>query len=268
MSASRTWKEQAGFTLLELMISVAIFIVLSGAMFSLLTQMQKGSKSETQVLDSFEEARLGMDQIVRDVSDAGYPPANHFSVLPVATNYAQSPVAWNPGPYPGTPCLIGTGGGGTCVTPGDFDVVFEEDYDGTGNVRWVRYQLVGTTLMRGVTAKAGVDPIAATAAAGIMVPYVLNVMNNATAAQIAQFRAVYPAMFPGGNPVPIFQYSCDIGAAVPQLPCPAAGAKNSPVNIHDVQITLIVQARERDAQTQALRLVELNGRGHRLNPNK
>jgi hypothetical protein len=37
-------------------------------------------------------------------------------------------------------------------------------------------------------------------------------MNNASPTQIAQFKAVYPQMFPGGNPVPIFTYilpECD-----------------------------------------------------------
>jgi hypothetical protein len=34
----------------------------------------------------------------------------------------------------------------------------------------------------------------------------------------------------------------------------------------DVDVTLIVSTPTRDAQTQRLKIVELNGRGHRLNP--
>jgi hypothetical protein len=45
-------------------------------------------------------------------------------------------------------------------------------------------------------------------------------------------------------------------------------AANTPADIRDVSITIIVQAPNRDSQTQVLRLVELNGVGHRLNPNK
>jgi len=135
-------------------------------------------------------------------------------------------------------------------------------------VQWIRYQLLGTTLLRGATPKgpAGTDPVAATVAAG-MLPYVLNVMNNATPAQIAQFQAAYPAMFPGGIPQPLFQFSCDTPAGQPVL-CQNAGANNSPANVRDVDITLIVMTPNTDAQTNQIHLVELNGRGHRVNPNQ
>jgi hypothetical protein len=160
-----------------------------------------------------------------------------------------------------TPCTIG----GTCTTPGPYDIIFEEDYDGSGTVKWVRYQLQGTTLWRGVTNKVvGVDPATATSAAGVMYPYVQNVMNNASAAQIAQIQATYPNMFPGANPVPIFNYTLD--NAVVGSGC--TGVANSPCNVRDVQVTLIVQTPQRDMQNNVLRLVELNGRGHRLNPTK
>jgi Tfp pilus assembly protein PilW len=246
---------------MELMVSVGIFLLICGAIFELMGTTQNRFRTESQVLSAFEEARLGLDQIVRDVNDSGYPPQNHFSGAPPAGSYAASPVAWMP-TYPATPCQIGTAGGGTCTTPGDFDLITEGDVDGTGVV-WIRYQLQGTTLLRGVAPKAGTDPVAATNAAG-MLPYVLNVMNNAPPAQIAQFQAAYPAMFPGGNPVPIFNYTLD--PAVGTAGCTAAA--NSPCNVRDVDITLIAMTPQRDAQTNQIHLVELNGRGHRVNPNK
>jgi hypothetical protein len=109
------------------------------------------------------------------------------------------------------------------------------------------------------------DPIAATTAA--MIPYVQNVMNNASASQIGTIRAAYPTMFPGGLPVPLFSYTCETGGGTP-LSCPTAGAFNSPINILDVEITVIVRATANDAQTGVPRLVELHGRGHRVNPNR
>lgn len=260
MTREHTSRIQLGFTLIEMMVAVAIFVVICGAIFGLLGLTQKRYQTETQVLGAFQEARLGLDQIVRDVNDAGYPPLNHFTTAPAANLYANGPIAPSP-----AACLIGTAGGGTCTTPSDFDVIFEGDVDGTG-VKWTRYQLQGTTLLRGVVNKvAGGDPVAATNAAGVMLPYVQNVMNNAPAAQIAQFQAIYPNMFPIG-PQPIFQYSCDIAAGTAL--CQNAGASNSPANVRDVEVTLIVMTPQRDAQTKQLRLVELNGRGHRINPNK
>lgn len=258
------------------MVSVAIFVLICGAIFELMGTTQKRFRTESQVLGAFEEARLGLDQIVRDVNDSGYPPQNHFSGAAPLTAYAASPVAWSPNYAPATPCQIGTAGGGTCASPSDFDLIVEGDVDGTG-VEWIHYQLQGTTLMRGVVPKTpGTDPFAATSpGSGVMLPYVLNVMNNAPPTQIAQFQAAYPAMFPGGNAVPLFQYSCD--AATPgTAPCislPACPPNlppngNCPQNVRDVDITLIVMTPNTDAQTNQIHLVELNGRGHRVNPNK
>jgi len=39
-------------------------------------------------------------------------------------------------------------------------------------------------------------------------------------------------------------------------------------NIREVEVTLIVLTQQPDMQTGRLRLVTLNGRGHRLNPNR
>jgi hypothetical protein len=145
-------------------------------------------------------------------------------------------------------------------------LIVETDVDPQNNngVEWVRYQLpAGTnTLLRGVIAKAGTNPVTTTDPA--LLPYIQNVMNNATAAQITSIRATYPNMFPGGNPVPMFTYTCDAPAGA-QLACTGA---NKPADIRDVDITLIVQTFNRDAKTNALRMVELHGLGHRVNPNQ
>jgi prepilin-type N-terminal cleavage/methylation domain-containing protein len=268
MKRLRTRTVQSGFTLIELMVSVAIFLLICGAIFELMGTTQNRFKTESQVLNAFEEARLGLDQIVRDVNDAGYPPQNHFSGTPPVTAFAASPIAWSPNYAPATPCLIGTAGGGTCISPGDFDLIVEGNVDGTV-VEWIRYQLPpgSTTLLRGVVTPkggAGTDPVTATA--GAMLPYVLNVMNNAPPAQIAQFQAAYPAMFPGGNPQPLFQFTCDTPTG--PVPCQIAAGSNSPANVRDVDITLIVMTPNTDAQTNQLHLVELSGRGHRVNPNQ
>ncbi|MGH9643049.1 MAG: hypothetical protein ACRD3Q_11550 [Terriglobales bacterium] len=91
-------------------------------------------------------------------------------------------------------------------------------------------------------------------------------VNNDTS-QIAQFKLVYPQMFPGGVPVPIFNYICPNPTPPPStITCPSAGSYNSPVNITDVEVTLIVMAPNVDAQTGQPRLIELHGRGHSLNP--
>jgi prepilin-type N-terminal cleavage/methylation domain-containing protein len=262
MRKARNGAEQSGFSLIEMLVAVAIVTVICGAVFSLLSSSQQQFNTESQVLDAFQEGRLGLDQIVRDVNAAGYPPLNNFAVTPVATKYAVGPIAWTPS-YPATACTIG----GTCTIPGDFDLIIETDVDPQNNngVEWVRYKLQGTTLFRAQVSKvAGGNPDTTTSAA--LIPYVQNVMNNASASQITQFQASYPAMFPGNAAVPLFRYACDTSAG-PVL-CTAAGGSNSSANVREVEVTLIVMSREVDAKTRVPRLVELDGRGRRLNPNQ
>src|SRR5262249_54840139 len=98
-----------------------------------------------------------LDQIVRDVNQAGFPPVSQFTFgpnTPQVSQYVTSPFAW-PNYLTTAPCPIGT-----CTTPpGDFDLIIETQVpdqncpaSGRG-VSWIRYQLQGTTLYRGVVCK-------------------------------------------------------------------------------------------------------------------
>jgi len=263
MKSNRRKSNQQGFTLPELLVSSVVFLLMAGAAFSLLATSSKRFRTDSEVLTSFQEARLGIDQISRDIEDGGFPPHNHFNnaATPVAS-YAATPFAWAPG-YP-TTCTVA----GSCTVPNGFDLIIETDYDGTG-VKWIRYQLPAgqTTLYRAVVAKTAGDPDTATNGATVLLPYIQNVMNNATAAQIAAIRAVYPAMFPGGTPVPVFTYTLfDLPSSALVGGCTSVA--QAPCNIRDVDIVLIVQSIDPDAQSQKLRLVELHGLAHRLNPNQ
>jgi prepilin-type N-terminal cleavage/methylation domain-containing protein len=287
-------KRQRGFTLIELLTALGIFLLITGAAFTLLSSSQQRYQTESQVLTSFQEARLGLDQMVRDINDAGFPPPSYVNADP--TKVTSTPFAWstgagystNPPPLPNS-CQIGTAGGGTCFTtsgdaaPGDFDIIIETNPNAADPtcapncpVQWIRYQLRGsdgTTLMRGVANKApNADPDGSTS--GVLVPFVQNVVNNVCPPQLPNCHTAYPVVFPGGNPVPIFQYTCDTPSVSQSLPLPtaacplAATADNSPQNIRDVIITLIVAAPLPDATTGRPRLVQLEGRGRRINPNQ
>jgi prepilin-type N-terminal cleavage/methylation domain-containing protein len=279
----RSNNTQLGFSLLELMVALAIFLLITGAAFTLLSSSQQRYQNDSQLLTSFQEARLGLDQMVRDIDDAGYPPPSF-----IATGHPEFsssvPFAWSRGSgYYSSSCQIGTAGGGTCSTaagdasPGDFDLIIETNpnpQDAGSQVQWIRYQLGGpngTTLMRGAALKqANHDPDADTAS--FLVPFVQNVVNNSPTLQIGQFQlsAAYSNVFQSGNPVPIFSYICDTPTAAlpPPTPCPNALGDNSPANIRDVAITLIVASPLPDATTGQPRLVQLSARGHRVNPNQ
>jgi len=261
----------SGFTLLEMMVSMGIFMLIAASAFTLLGVSQRRYQSESQVLNSFQEARLGLDQMVRDISDAGYPPPNQFENPPNTTygpnysQYADTPVAWSPNyaSSPQVPCWIGN----TCTTPGPYGLFLEVTPQIPGPVKFIRYTIMDgtTTLGRGVFTKPNtiVDPYA-TYPDNLLVPFVQNVMNYASPAQIAQINAVYPNMFPGGNPVPMFTYTC----ATPTGPqdCFTAGPPYSaPINIRSITITLIVQTPTPDPQTGHVRVVELTGRASVMN---
>lgn len=241
-----------GFSLIELLTALTIFLVICGVAFSLLTLTMKRFQTDSQVLTAFQEARFGLDQMVRDINDSGYPPPSQFQPLPANQSlYAVSPVAWGAGDgYPNAACAIGT-----CITPGDFDIILEtkvDPLDPAAGVKWIRYQLQGKTLYRAVVDKpsGGGDPDGLTAPQ--LVPYVQNVMNNT------------PSVLPGGVVVPIFAYMCDRFDG--PRPCTDPGVTNSAKNIRSVSITLIVMTAVADAQSGQKRLVELRGRGQRINP--
>lgn len=257
-----------GFSLVELMTALAILLIVCGVAFELLTVSMKKYHSDSQLLNTFQEARFGLDQIVRDINDSGFPPrvAIQPGTTPPFQRYAVAPFAWGPlGTYPNSPCAIGT----TCsLTPSSYDMIIETDIDPQnhlGTVEWVRYQLNGTTLYRGVVAKGttpGGDPEATTN--GVLVPYVQNVMNNPSAAQLATLQAQYPAMFPSG-PVPVFQYFCESTPQPVDCTDPLAST-DDPTHVVSVVVTLIVQAPTPDLTTGRLQLVQLKGEGRRLNP--
>ena len=111
---------QAGFSVLELLLSLSLFVIISGSALSLLNMAQKRFQTEGQVLSSFQEGRLALDMIVRDINDSGYPAANQFSaVAPLVTSYAVTPVAWSPVSV--NPCAVSV-----CTSPGNFDLILEE----------------------------------------------------------------------------------------------------------------------------------------------
>ncbi len=265
----RRWgkRQQAGFTLIELLTALGIFLIVCGAAFTLLASSQQRARTESQLLTSFQEARLALDQIVRDVNDAGYPPPSYSDGVP--SNFASTPFAWYPKYTIPLPCAVGV----TCNPPSEFDIIIETNpnrQDPASKVQWIRYKLdpSTSTLMRGVADKrSGGEPTVETAAN--LVPLVQNVVNNASSAQITQYQALYPGMFPGGNPVPIFSYTCDTPTAPQPQPCPSlTAADNIPANIRDVTVTLIVASPLPDATSGQPRLVQLVGRGRRINPNQ
>ena len=256
---------------------MAIFLAICAAMFELLRMSQQKYSGETQLSAAYQDSRLAMDQIVRDFNIAGYPPVDMFSVLPTSpAQYAITPVAWIPGytTVPPTPCSLDQPvlGGGTCGTPGspgDYDLVIETRIPPNPGdpltVSWIcyHYDPLSLILYRDVVQKTAGSPPSSSRVMTEGTALLKNVVNS-PGSLMSQIVAEYPTMFSGGVAQPIFQYSCDTPGG--PLPCWQAGTNNSPKNIRDVDVTLIVMTPQQDLETQNLKLVELFGRGHRSNP--
>ncbi len=65
MRRARNKGRQYGFTLIELLVALGIFLVVTGAAFTLLSSSQQRYQTESQVLTSFQEAPATRRQLSR-----------------------------------------------------------------------------------------------------------------------------------------------------------------------------------------------------------
>jgi prepilin-type N-terminal cleavage/methylation domain-containing protein len=115
---------EKGFTIIELMFTVAILTVVVGVVVQGLTKLMQRNTIETTKVDLTQESREFMDQIVNDIHQAGYPDLKTFDPATKPLGYADPGVA--------TPGLVS-------ATPSSLQ--FEGDVDGTGTVSEVFIQL-------------------------------------------------------------------------------------------------------------------------------
>jgi prepilin-type N-terminal cleavage/methylation domain-containing protein len=150
----RTAANSRGFSLLEMMLALAILTGVIGVAVDGLTQMQRRSYAENSKTDTVQESRDFVDQMVRDIHDVGYPPGRVQNANPSCTD-ANPAIAKN------VACGI--------ISFSPTLVQYEGDLDGTGTVYRVWLQLQAGAggkcpckLQRGVLDKATVllDPAA------------------------------------------------------------------------------------------------------------
>jgi prepilin-type N-terminal cleavage/methylation domain-containing protein len=72
-------RNAAGFTILEMLTVVAIMLVLMAGIFAQLGKLQQVYKTEETKVDATEEARNLLDEIARELHQAGYPGDNMFA---------------------------------------------------------------------------------------------------------------------------------------------------------------------------------------------
>jgi prepilin-type N-terminal cleavage/methylation domain-containing protein len=121
-------KTTRGFSLIEFMLVVLLLLVISGSMFAVITGAMARSGNEQAKLDMFQQAREFMDQMYRDLHQAGYPNSTNFTKGVLANpNSNDRRVAVGI-------VKIDTG-----------DLWFEADLDGQGTVSVIQYHLDTST---------------------------------------------------------------------------------------------------------------------------
>src|SRR6201997_5218896 len=81
-------KDTSGFSLMELMIVLIIVLGITAAIFQTINVTTQRSTTEQTKLDMFQEAREFMDQMSRDLKQAGYPNPRNMD----PSIFTQTPV--------------------------------------------------------------------------------------------------------------------------------------------------------------------------------
>src|SRR5260370_35685212 len=132
---------QQGFSLIELLIVVAVMGIVSAGILSQMDTAQQRNYSEQVKLDNFQEARDFVDQFFRDLNQIGYP--NLRLIDPTAAwspalGPPQSTYNWASQYINDSRLAIGL------VSIGAQAVQFEGDMKGDGVVQSVIYQVNGS----------------------------------------------------------------------------------------------------------------------------
>lgn len=134
---NRNHNSQRGFSLLELMIVMAVFLVIMAAVLIQSRTATQRSANERVQLDLFQESREFMDQMSRDMRQVGYPnPRNfdHNTLLNTARNTTTL--------YPATTSALAAVG---LIYAGPGDLWFQGGTDESGNVFVTQYHLDTST---------------------------------------------------------------------------------------------------------------------------
>jgi type IV pilus assembly protein PilW len=91
---SRALRDQAGATLVELTITLVVFALIVTAIFAVWEQSQRAYFQGSEAAELQQNARVALEQVVREVRQAGYDPCRYLAACPSAFDPDQ------PGVFP------------------------------------------------------------------------------------------------------------------------------------------------------------------------
>jgi len=208
----RVRNRQNGFSLLEMMLVLLIFSVVSGGIFLQLNTAQQRAFSEQVKLDNFQEARDFVDQFFRDINQIGYPNSRMVDT----TSASWAPVLASP--------LINDNRMAIGLVKIDANEIrFEGDMNGDGVVQSVIYMINGSGNCTLCLQRSQVDKVSADPLTG-------QTQNWGTEANDVISN-------------PIFSYFKADGTQVTALPVDisTAGGAQTIASIKTIQISLIIR---------------------------
>ncbi len=242
--------KEKGFSLMEVMVAMAVMVIITASVFMLLSQTQARSVATATIEETTSMTRESVNQMVQELRLAGYPAPNSYPSALGLTDLNSQFVA----------------GGITAAFP--YAVMFEADTDNDGVAQVFNYQIqvpaggavggcAGLPVNANLTAPALMrselpKPVGGGAAAPVFELYLGNVLNCTLAVPIFTFCPAPPAAAPAGCPT------------MPQVNSTLAAPRNTRV----VMINLQAQTQVRDPATGIFQNVELIGLAHRVNPDQ
>jgi prepilin-type N-terminal cleavage/methylation domain-containing protein len=104
----RDYKDCAGFSLLEVLVAVAVMIVVTGAIFALMRDSVKSSRATLELSDGQQSSRTGQEFINRDLMNTG-DGLDSISDIRVPQGFVRNYLTLNPITDPSMPGIIKLG---------------------------------------------------------------------------------------------------------------------------------------------------------------
>ena len=208
-------RSEAGFSLIELILSAALLLLLMAGIFGQVGKMQSFSNIEEKKRDMFQNVREALDQMNRDIHASGFPNKTQYNMTGTYTGAGSNPLPGYSSQTVLNSNLVANRG---LVAGLSNEIMFEGDVDGDGVVDSVAYLYCDPA--------AVVAPCTAAMMTNFKCPCLLRgqikkVNGTAPAAQptLANMNVVLESLIaPGGTvetsiPPPVFLYY-DTGGSV------------------------------------------------------
>jgi prepilin-type N-terminal cleavage/methylation domain-containing protein len=211
MQTSNYRRFEAGFSLIEMMVTLLILSIISAAILTQIDQAQQRGRTEQVRLDNFGEARDFVDQLFRDINQIGYPNSRMVDT---------TSAAW--APALAAPLVNDNRMAVGLVKIGDNEIWFEGDANGNGNVQSIGYKVNGSGICALCLQRTQTDKITASP-----LPPTQNQNWGTTVNDVIN--------------TPIFRYYRADGTQVAGLPLDMGSAPATLASIKTIRIDLTLQ---------------------------